>query len=97
VPANRTAALGGILTAIAAALASLLGAVHNDIAAAAVIGVAIVAIAAVVIVFLIGSQKSEALHASDQAGDAEDPLTAIFPATTDPHPDQGDAGHAAVS
>lgn len=62
-PANRTAALGAAATAVATALVTLLGAVEN-VAQAIVVCVALLAVGAVAVVFLIGSQRSEKLTAT---------------------------------
>lgn len=59
-PANRVAALSGVLAAIVAALVSLLGAFQSDTAKAIVVGVVVLAITALVIVYLLGYQKYEA-------------------------------------
>lgn len=62
-PANRTAALGAAATAVVTALVTLLGAVEN-VAQAIVVCVALLAVGAVAVVFLIGSQRSEKLTAT---------------------------------
>lgn len=65
-PANRVAALSGALAAIVAALISLLGAFETDTAKAVVLGVVVVCITAIVLVFLLGAQKSEKLDRDPQ-------------------------------
>lgn len=61
-PANRTAALGAAATAIATTLATLLGAIETT-QQAIVVSVALVAVGAVVVVYLIGSQRYDKLQA----------------------------------
>lgn len=97
-PANRVAALSGVLAAVVAAVVSLLGAFESDTAKAVVLGVVVVAVTAIVIVFLIGAQRSEKLQKiyplGWAEGDVEDPLIAGEP-LTDPSTlpaDRGDRG-----
>lgn len=77
---NRIAALSGALAAVAAALVTILGAVDTT-AQAIVVSVALIAVGAVVVVFLLGSQRHEdrqeagawALSLDQEAPVVEDP------------------------
>jgi len=59
IPANRSAALAGAVTACVTGLATLLGAIHSDTAKAVVLSVALVVVGGIVVVFLLGHQKYE--------------------------------------
>lgn len=58
-PANRTAAIGGSLATVVGALVTLLGAIDDDRAKAAVLIAAFLVVGAIVIVYLLGHQKHE--------------------------------------
>lgn len=89
IPANRTAALGGALAAVAAALVTILGAVDTT-AQAIVVSVALVAVGAVVVVFLLGSQRHEAHQADANAAHRDAVDGAEFIATLE-DPEVNDA------
>jgi hypothetical protein len=77
-PANRVAALGGTLTAIVAALVTLLGALDGDTAKAIVIVTVLIVVAVIVVTFLIGSQRSEKLaHDTPSAPDFDEAVSSI--------------------